>query len=66
MLALTDVKKRRMNDLEKVANYLLETSEYYRDKAEELGCDVYDLFDEALEEAENLSETAIKIILNIS
>jgi hypothetical protein len=66
MLALTDVKERHMNDLEKVANYLLETSEYYQDKAEELGCDVYDLFDEALEEAENLSETAIKIILNIS
>jgi 6-pyruvoyl-tetrahydropterin synthase len=53
-----DVRKQEY--LDKVANYLLENSEYYSEKAEELEMDVYDLYDEALEEAESMDDKSFK------
>ncbi len=54
---------KTIKNLEKVANYLLDNSEYYSEKSEDLECSVYDLFDEAMEEAENLPNKEFKEIL---
>ncbi len=59
-------KTKEKSDLDIVANYLLENSDYYQEKAEEEETGIYEFYDEALEEAEELPNAEFNKILKIA